>query len=414
MLLALGWLGSQPAADLSSPNAAAAAAAWPLCDPPSIITHPESATLCEGLSVEFTVEATGTPPLHYEWRKDGDPIEDAADAPTYVIDPVTPADAGDYDVLVWNACGSVYSDPATLTVDALPAILEQPADENVCAGDAVTFMVVAEGAEPLGYQWRKDGVPIDGATESSYAIEPVTPDDAGGYDVVVSNECDATTSDGATLFVGLPEITEHPASQSVCNGARVTLAVNALGGDVVITEDTVGSTESPSHGERIRGNAYSVSTNALLTRIEHYLDITTPGTIIFFVYEANDSEAPYTLILEDTVADAGPGEGFYASNPLYVPLQAGRYYIIGAAWPGDHTYYWGGSHPQPTSFGQTISGYAVPYEYPLPDDPLLLAATPPSTLDHHRDLPALPVAQGRCGHPRSDRAGARAGVGVGG
>jgi len=373
-MLALGWLGSQPAADLNSPHAAAAAAAWPLCDPPVIITHPESVTLCEGLAAEFSVEATGTEPLGYQWRKDGVELADddrvsGSLTDTLTIDPVTPGDAGDYDVFVQNACGDATSDPATLTVDALPVIIEQPTDENVCAGDAVMLTVIAEGAEPLSYQWRKDGVEIDGATESSYAIDPVTVDDAGDYDVVVSNECDTTTSDAATLFVGLPEITEHPASQSVCNGARVTLAVNALGGDTVITEDTIGSTEDPSHGARIRGNAYAVTTPALLTRIEHYLDITTPGTIIFFVYEANDSEAPYTLILEETVADAGPGEGFYASNPVYVPLRAGRYYIIGAAWPGDHRYYWGGSHPQPTSFGQTISGYAVPYEYPLPDDP---------------------------------------------
>ena len=367
-MLALGWLGSQPAADLSSPYAAAAAAAWPLCDPPVIITHPESATLCEGLAVEFSVEATGTEPLSYQWRKDGFDIDGAIDS-TFTIDPVTPDDAGDYDVFVQNACGDATSDPATLTVDALPVIIEQPTDENVCEGDAVMLTVIAEGAEPLSYQWRKDDVPIDGATESSYAIEPVTADDAGGYDVVVSNDCDTTTSDAATLFVGLPEITEHPASQSVCNGARVTLAVNALGGDTVITEDTIGSPESSSHGARIRGNAYAVTAAALLTRIEHYLDITTPGTIIFFVYEADDSGGPYTLILEDVVADAGSGEGFYASNPVYVPLQAGRYYIIGAAWPGDHRYYWGGSHPQPTSFGETISGYTYPYQYPLPDDP---------------------------------------------
>ena len=51
----LGLLGPQSAEDLSPSRAVAAA--LPACDPPSITAHPESATVCEGLVVEFTVEA---------------------------------------------------------------------------------------------------------------------------------------------------------------------------------------------------------------------------------------------------------------------------------------------------------------------------------------------------------------------
>jgi hypothetical protein len=366
-MLVLGLLGPESLNDLSPSRAVAAAR--PVCDPPSITADPESLTVCEGLVAEFTVEATGTPPLHYVWRKDGDPIDGAPDAPTYVIDAVTPDDAGVYDAFVWNACGDATSNPATLTVDTIPAIAEQPAGGNACEGEPITFTVTAEGTGPLSYQWRKDGIPIDGATDSSYVLEAVTPDDAGDYDVVVTNECGQTTSETATLFVGPPEITEQPASQSACTGARVTLSVSALGGDTVLTEDTIGSPDNAGSGGRIRGNAYAVQTTNALTRIEHYLNITTPGFIVFFVYEASADTGPYTLIVEDTVAQAGPGLGFYASNPLYVTLQAGKYYIIGAAWPGDHGYYWGGDHPQEVSFGETLAGYSHSYQYPLPDDP---------------------------------------------
>jgi hypothetical protein len=82
------------------------------------------------------------------------------------------------------------------------SIDEQPRDASACVGQDVVLSVAASGSEPIGYQWFKDGDEIVGATEATLVIEGVSPDDAGGYTVVVSNPCSEAVSDGATVSVG--------------------------------------------------------------------------------------------------------------------------------------------------------------------------------------------------------------------
>jgi hypothetical protein len=97
------------------------------------------------------------------------------------------------------------SDPNTvalcdLTVDEV-MITADPDDALACEQGSVSFVVVASGYGPLGYQWRKNGVNIPGADQDSYAIAGVSFSDAGDYDVVVSNTCGSSTSAAATLTV---------------------------------------------------------------------------------------------------------------------------------------------------------------------------------------------------------------------
>jgi hypothetical protein len=68
-----------------------------------------------GGSASFTVTATGSAPLSYQWSKDGSAINGATSA-TYTINGVASANAGSYSVLVSNSAGSVTSASATLTV----------------------------------------------------------------------------------------------------------------------------------------------------------------------------------------------------------------------------------------------------------------------------------------------------------
>ena len=48
-----------------------------------------------------------------------------------------------------------------------PIITAPPVSQALTEGDDFTFTVVAMGTAPLGYQWRKGGVPISGATNAS-------------------------------------------------------------------------------------------------------------------------------------------------------------------------------------------------------------------------------------------------------
>lgn len=88
---------------------------WALNLPaPTFTEHPASTGGCLGRSVTLTSRATGTGPLTYTWRRNGQPI--GATGRTLTLSNLTAADAGTYDVVVRNACNAVTSTPAVLTV----------------------------------------------------------------------------------------------------------------------------------------------------------------------------------------------------------------------------------------------------------------------------------------------------------
>jgi hypothetical protein len=83
-----------------------------------------------------------------------------------------------------------------------PVITTQPANVSVAAGQPANFSVVASGFMPLAYQWRRGGVDISGATQSSYVLAAATAGDNGAsFSVRVSNAYGAVDSAGATLTV---------------------------------------------------------------------------------------------------------------------------------------------------------------------------------------------------------------------
>ena len=84
--------------------------------PPTITAQPADVTVTAPNSATFSVTATGSPPLTYQWRKNETPIGGATNS-TYTLNSTTTADSGaQFDVVVSNAEGSVTSNPATLTV----------------------------------------------------------------------------------------------------------------------------------------------------------------------------------------------------------------------------------------------------------------------------------------------------------
>ena len=82
---------------------------------PTITTQPSSVSVSEGSTASFSVVASGSGTLSYQWRKDGSEISGATSS-SYSIASVAGSDAGSYDVVVSNSAGSVTSSTATLTV----------------------------------------------------------------------------------------------------------------------------------------------------------------------------------------------------------------------------------------------------------------------------------------------------------
>jgi len=89
---------------------------------PTVTTQPQSQTVTAGDTVSFSVTATGSPVLLYQWSFNGTPLSGAT-ANTYTIVGAQAANAGSYTVTVTNTAGSATSNLATLTVNpaATPA-----------------------------------------------------------------------------------------------------------------------------------------------------------------------------------------------------------------------------------------------------------------------------------------------------
>ena len=176
--------------------------------PPSILVQPTSASILAGGSTTFSVGATGSAPLAYQWSRNGTAIAGATTA-ALTLTGVQTSQAGVYTVTVGNAAGTVTSAPATLVVGSAPVapiITVAPVAVSVIVGGTARFSVVAGGTMPLTYQWRKDGVAVVGATGDSLVLNSVQLADAGNYSVIVTNAVGTAASGSATLTVSAPAI----------------------------------------------------------------------------------------------------------------------------------------------------------------------------------------------------------------
>ena len=81
-----------------------------------------------------------------------------------------------------------------------PVITIQPRAQTVVAGSTVAFSVATDGSG-LSYQWRRNGVPITGATGATYVLTSAQTVAAGFYTVDVSNSAGSITSESVALTV---------------------------------------------------------------------------------------------------------------------------------------------------------------------------------------------------------------------
>lgn len=208
--------------------------------PPQFTTQPADASVAQGSAVLFSTAVTGAAPISYQWTFNGTRIP-GANGPMLTLSGVNTGNAGTYQLEASNVEATVRSNPVRLTVTGgttgglAPTISGQPASITVPAGAAAGFAVAA-GPGPLTYQWTKDGVPIAGATQASYAIASVTEADRGAYAVTVANSGGVTSSAVAQLVVGAagggaaaPTIATQPVGLSVVAGQPALLAVGASG-----------------------------------------------------------------------------------------------------------------------------------------------------------------------------------------
>ncbi|MES2475331.1 MAG: immunoglobulin domain-containing protein [Verrucomicrobiota bacterium] len=182
-------------------------------DPVDILirSHPLAQTVDTGATAQFTVTATATAGIAYQWRKNGVPLTNGGDisgatTATLFIANAADEDAGNYSVSVTNTSTGrpLVSNNAALTVLREPEILSLTGTQNLDVGQPLTLAVSARGAGTLGYQWLRNGQAIIGANATTYQVAAAIEANTGIYTVEVTNLHGTTPSAEVIVNVVLP------------------------------------------------------------------------------------------------------------------------------------------------------------------------------------------------------------------
>jgi len=196
--------------------------------PPEITVPPASGRYPSGSQVLLQVTATGTPPLTYQWRRNGTPIP-LETANRYLFR-VFPSTAGDFDVVVGNGSGSLTSAVARINLDVPAPVVTLVPTFLLQLGSFSSFGPFISGeVPPTFYQWYKGGQAIESQTNLSISFPSVAASDAGTYHIVVRDTFgNSVTSSPCVVTVETPPVPRVMIQpQPVTTVAGTTIALDA-------------------------------------------------------------------------------------------------------------------------------------------------------------------------------------------
>ena len=228
----------------------------------AITSQPQDLIVSTNSPATFTVAATGTAPIGYQWYYYGNStnntpvLEVNATNSSFTIPSAQTSDIGLYAVVVSNNYNFVLSRFASLIVGNVCPVLNGPFDLTVIQGNNANFSttVVIANPPPI-FQWQTNGVDVAGATNTGLTLTNVQYAALNGATVsVIASNAACITTNSATLTILVPP---------VINPQPTNITVN-VGGTAVFTS---GATGVPVPGlQWLKNNAVIANqTNSTLT-----------------------------------------------------------------------------------------------------------------------------------------------------
>ena len=197
--------------------------------PAQVSDSQQDAVIAVGDPLDLTVNASGTPPLSYQWYLNGTPI-DGATGVSFSIAAAQSSDTGKYTVVVSNPVGPIAGPVFNVTVIEAVQIVTQPENFDARRGDAVTMSVGVAGTGPFDYQWEFNGAIFSETSQPELILSGVQLNAAGSYRVRVSNlVSEALSQEVALTVTDQAQLSGLPERVDIDIGGELVLQVTAVG-----------------------------------------------------------------------------------------------------------------------------------------------------------------------------------------
>lgn len=216
------------------------------CPPAFFTQHPVNISICSSGNASFTVTTGNT--TGYAWQENSGSgwvnltntgIYSNVSSGSLQLTGVSHSQNGfQYRCVISNSCGSIISQPATLTVEeaVTPAIVISTPQLSVCQGTSVQFStVITNGGNLPIYQWKKNNINT-GSNSQSYTDNSLVDGDIIQCVLLSSASCVTSptiTSNSLTITVSTvlnSSITISSSTGETCQGMPVSFTAAAING----------------------------------------------------------------------------------------------------------------------------------------------------------------------------------------
>src|SRR5437879_6051089 len=288
---------------------------------PSVTSQPGSQSVTAGQTAIFSVSATGTAPLSYQWKKNGIAVSGASSS-AYTTPATSTSDSGaQFTVIVSNSAGSVTSSAAVLTVNASipPLQVTNSQLSGGTVGSAYSATLNASGGtSPYSWSVSSSTLPT-GLSLSSSGTLSGTPTVAGAFPFTVAVKDAASASASASLSINVVTAAAPAVSiSSPSNGATVsgTTTVSGVASDGLAITSVQLSVDGGAFANAsgttnwsfsLNTNSFSNGSHTLSAKVSDSAGLSATSSVVNFSVNNASTSSDCTLFASPSGSSSNSG-----------------------------------------------------------------------------------------------------------